>query len=251
MFWIRYLGSERLGQFTYGYSANQWESSNANFGLSEFTTDALYTALHKNEFQLRFSDRVALKKKKTMGFWESHGRTTAEKFLTSFQRFQESNAQVLAKGTVRLARKSKKAFLGLGIEDRVAQGSENNREWHFKQNRHHSSHTCAFQHLASFFFSQCNQEFDPRRVLQSSVPRSGRSLEKGIPTHSSILACEINTGTEDPGRLPSMGPQTISYDWAPEHSQHTHIHVNGFSASLSAHGKMQNLGATEMIYMNV
>ena len=87
-----------------------------------------------------------------MGFWDSRGRTTAEKSLTSFHRFQESSAQVLAKGTVRLARKSKKAFLGLGIEDRVAQGSENNREWHFQQNRHHGSHTCAFQHLASFFF---------------------------------------------------------------------------------------------------
>ena len=187
-----------------------------------------------------------------MGFWDSRGRTTAEKSLTSFHRFQESSAQVLAKGTVRLARKSKKAFLGLGIEDRVAQGSENNREWHFQQNRHHGSHTCAFQHLASFFFFfQCNQEVDPCRVLQSSAPRSGRSLEKGIPTHSSILACEINTGTEDPGRLPSTGPQSIRHDWAPEHIQHTHIYVNGFSASLSAHGKMQNLGATEMIYMNI
>ena len=78
---------------------------------------------------MRFSDRVALKKKKkTMGCWDSHGRTTAEKSFTSFPRFQEISAQVLAKGTVRLARKSKTTFLGLGIEDRVAQGSENNKK---------------------------------------------------------------------------------------------------------------------------
>ena len=80
---------------------------------------------------MRFSDRVALKKKKkkkTMGCWDSHGRTTAEKSFTSFPRFQEICAQVLAKGTVRLARKSKTTFLGLGIEDRVAQESENNKK---------------------------------------------------------------------------------------------------------------------------
>ena len=58
-----------------------------------------------------------------MGCWDSHGRTTAEKSFTSFPRFQEICAQVLAKGTVRLT-----TFLGLGIEDRVAQESENNKK---------------------------------------------------------------------------------------------------------------------------
>ena len=39
-----------------------------------------------------------------------------------------------------------------------------------------------------------------------SIPGSGRSLEKEMATHSSILAWEI-PGTEEPGRLQSMGSQ--------------------------------------------
>ena len=37
-----------------------------------------------------------------------------------------------------------------------------------------------------------------------SIPESGRSLEKEMATHSSILAWEIPR-TEESGRLPSMG----------------------------------------------
>ena len=37
-----------------------------------------------------------------------------------------------------------------------------------------------------------------------SIPESGRSLEKEMATHSSILAWEI-PWTEEPGRLESMG----------------------------------------------
>ena len=36
-------------------------------------------------------------------------------------------------------------------------------------------------------------------------------LEKGLATHSSILAWRIPR-TEDPGRLQSMGPQRVRYD---------------------------------------
>ena len=39
-----------------------------------------------------------------------------------------------------------------------------------------------------------------------SIPGSGRSLEKEVPTHSSILAWEI-PWTEEPGGLQSMGSQ--------------------------------------------
>ena len=45
-----------------------------------------------------------------------------------------------------------------------------------------------------------------------SIPRSGRSLEKGMATHCSILAWRI-PWTEEPGRLPSMGLQRIGHDW--------------------------------------
>ena len=38
-------------------------------------------------------------------------------------------------------------------------------------------------------------------------------LEKGMPTHSSILAWEIPR-TEDPGGLQSMGLQGVGYKWA-------------------------------------
>ena len=38
-------------------------------------------------------------------------------------------------------------------------------------------------------------------------------LEKGIATHSSILAWRISW-TEEPGRLQFTGSQTVGYDWA-------------------------------------
>ena len=39
------------------------------------------------------------------------------------------------------------------------------------------------------------------------------ALEKGMATHSSILAWRI-PWTEEPGRLPSMGSQRVGHDWA-------------------------------------
>ena len=41
-----------------------------------------------------------------------------------------------------------------------------------------------------------------------SIPRLGRSLEKGMATHSSILAWRI-PWTEEPGRLQSTGSQRV------------------------------------------
>ena len=41
-----------------------------------------------------------------------------------------------------------------------------------------------------------------------SIPGSGRSLEEGIATHSSILAWRIPR-TEEPGGLQSMGSQRV------------------------------------------
>ena len=45
------------------------------------------------------------------------------------------------------------------------------------------------------------------------IPGSGRSLEKEMPTHSSILAWKI-PWTEEPGRLQFMGLQRVGHDWA-------------------------------------
>ena len=44
------------------------------------------------------------------------------------------------------------------------------------------------------------------------IPGSGRSMEEGMATHSSILAWII-PWTEEPGRLQSMGPQNFGFDF--------------------------------------
>ena len=46
-----------------------------------------------------------------------------------------------------------------------------------------------------------------------SIPGLGRSLEKEMATHSSILAWKI-PWTEDTGRLQSMGLQRVVHYWA-------------------------------------
>ena len=48
-----------------------------------------------------------------------------------------------------------------------------------------------------------------------SIPESGRPLEKGMATHSSIFAWEI-PWTEQPGGLQSMRSQRVGHDWATE-----------------------------------
>ena len=53
-----------------------------------------------------------------------------------------------------------------------------------------------------------------------SVSGSGRSLEKEMATHSSILAWEM-PWTEEPGGLQSMGLQRVRHDLPAEH---TYIH---------------------------
>ena len=51
----------------------------------------------------------------------------------------------------------------------------------------------------------------------SSVSGSGRSLEKGLAIHSSILAWRI-PWTEDPGEQQFMGSQRVGHDWTTKHS---------------------------------
>ena len=43
------------------------------------------------------------------------------------------------------------------------------------------------------------------------IPESGRTLEKGMATHSSILAWRI-PWTEEPGELQSIGSQRIRHN---------------------------------------
>jgi len=46
---------------------------------------------------------------------------------------------------------------------------------------------------------------------EGSIPGSGRPLEEGMATHSSILAWRV-PWTEEPGGLQSMGSQRVEYD---------------------------------------
>ena len=46
-----------------------------------------------------------------------------------------------------------------------------------------------------------------------SIPGSEDPLEKGMATHSGILAWRI-PWTEEPGRLQSLGSQRVAHDWA-------------------------------------
>ena len=57
------------------------------------------------------------------------------------------------------------------------------------------------------------KEYDYNVRDSCSVPGSGRSLEKGMAAHSSILAWRI-PWTEEPGRLQSMGSQRVRHDLA-------------------------------------
>ena len=52
-----------------------------------------------------------------------------------------------------------------------------------------------------------------------SIPGLGKSLEKGMATHSRILAWEI-PWTEEPGGLQSMGSQRVGHDLATKQQQH-------------------------------
>ena len=52
-----------------------------------------------------------------------------------------------------------------------------------------------------------------------SIPGWGRSSEKVMATHSSILAWKT-PWAEEPGRLQSKGSQRVRRDWATKHSFH-------------------------------
>ena len=56
-----------------------------------------------------------------------------------------------------------------------------------------------------------NKEYACNAGDPGSIPRTGRSLEKRMATHSSILVQEI-PWTEEPGRLQLMGSQRVGHD---------------------------------------
>ena len=61
-----------------------------------------------------------------------------------------------------------------------------------------------------------------------SIPGLGRSLEKGMATHSSILAWRT-PWTEDPGRLQSMGSQRVRHEQLTEQTWATDWATNTFN----------------------
>ena len=54
-----------------------------------------------------------------------------------------------------------------------------------------------------------------------SIPELGRSLEKGMATHSRILACTI-PWTEEPGTF-----HRIAESYTTKATEHAHMHVDG------------------------
>ena len=62
-----------------------------------------------------------------------------------------------------------------------------------------------------------------------SIPRSGRSPEKGMETHSCILAWRI-PWTEETGGLQSAGLQRVRHGWVTTLSFSTNIHLGRCSA---------------------
>ena len=55
------------------------------------------------------------------------------------------------------------------------------------------------------------KEFTCNAGDTGSIPGLGRSLEKEMATHSSVLAWRI-PGTGEPGGLPSMGSHRVGHD---------------------------------------
>ena len=55
-----------------------------------------------------------------------------------------------------------------------------------------------------------------------SIPESGRSSGERMATHSSILVWEIR-GTEEPGRLQSLGSQRVRHDLATKQLKHIRV----------------------------
>ena len=62
---------------------------------------------------------------------------------------------------------------------------------------------------------------NPPAMQETWVQSLGQddSLEKGMATHSSILAWRI-PWTEAPAGLQSMGSHRVRQDWATKHTQH-------------------------------
>ena len=112
-------------------------------------------------------------------------------------------------------------------------------------NRHTYRELCMHKtSYIDFFFYLCNTpeqyilfhtQRDPLGVLTvknaCSVGNSGLisggedPLEKGMVTHSSILAWRIPQ-MEEPGGLQSTGSQRVRHDWATNTHTHTHTHTH-------------------------
>ena len=77
-----------------------------------------------------------------------------------------------------------------------------------------------FFHYLTFYIFTClyglgSDGKESPAMWETQVPFLGQEdpLEKGMATHSSILAWRIPR-TEEPGRLQSMRSQRVRYDWA-------------------------------------
>ena len=83
------------------------------------------------------------------------------------------------------------------------------------------------QGYLGFLEGSGGEEFACNAGDLGSIPGSGRSLEKEMAPHSSILAWEISR-TGDPGGLQFMGLQGVGQNWVNNTHTHTHTHTGVF-----------------------
>ena len=76
-------------------------------------------------------------------------------------------------------------------------------------------------HIRAFLVAQLVKNPPAMRETRARSLGWEDPLEKGLATHSSILAWRIPR-TEEPGGLQSMGLQRVRHDWA----TFIHIHVS-------------------------
>ena len=74
-------------------------------------------------------------------------------------------------------------------------------------------------------------------------------LEKGMATHSSILAWEI-TRTEEPGGLQSMGLQRVGHSWATKHNTlyHKQLKASKWTEKLTPLKVMDNTSEKRIVF---
>ena len=69
------------------------------------------------------------------------------------------------------------------------------------------------RYINNWFHISNNESQEQRIIIFKVLREKKKKMEKGVTTHSSILAWRIRW-TEEPGGLQAMGLQRVGHDWA-------------------------------------